>query len=118
MSAYVYRAFDAEDRLLYIGSSNNPASRMSDHEKHSPWWPFHTRMTLERHDTRAEARAAEALAIATEHPRWNVKDRSPDHPEGRMNNCYGRFSAPWLRADIETWRQWKRDRAAALGGVA
>lgn len=98
MTAQVYRAYDAAGRLLYIGSSVCVETRLRAHERnHSYWWPFHARITRETFATEAEARAAERLAIATEHPRWNVRHRSPDHPDGRMT-C--RRSAPWLRDEI------------------
>ena len=41
------------------------------------------RMETEDFDTREEAAEAEARAIATEHPRWDIVGCSPDQPDGQ-----------------------------------
>lgn len=108
MSAVVYRAFDAEDRLLYVGCTIDLEPRLRHHEDNSPWWPFQVRIETEGYVTRAEAAEAEAVAIATEHPRWNVKGRSPEHPDGPLNS---RFNAPHLQFEVNAWREWQKVRA-------
>ena len=40
MTGRVYRAYDAEGVLLYVGSSNHPPQRYEYHRQHSPWWLF------------------------------------------------------------------------------
>lgn len=82
MTAYVYRAFNAEGVLLYVGSSINVAARIRAHYLDTPWWFAAKRFTFDAYDTVEEARAAEKHAIATEFPRWNIDGRSPDHPDG------------------------------------
>ena len=83
MSAFVYRAFNAEGVLLYIGSTIGPAWRMKAHESHTRWWHVAARFDFEQFDTEAEAREAEIEAIRTEFPRWNIRHRADDHPDGR-----------------------------------
>jgi predicted GIY-YIG superfamily endonuclease len=68
----LYRYFDAEGRLLYVGISFSAVARASQHRSEKGWWPDVATMTVERHDTRAEALAAEAIAIRTEKPLHNV----------------------------------------------
>lgn len=114
MSAEVYRAFDDDGRLLYIGSSVCVDARMRYHEQHSPWWPFHADLERTAYPTLTEARVAEKAAIATEHPRWNVAHRSPDHPDGFISMTYGRRSAPWLADDYARLREFHR----WMGGAA
>lgn len=38
-TACVYRAYDAEGTLLYVGQSMNPKRRMGDHRS-KPWAPL------------------------------------------------------------------------------
>lgn len=68
----VYRLFDANGELLYVGCSLNPPARCEKHSKHKPWWHEVADRADEWHDTRAEAEAAEKLAIQTENPKYNV----------------------------------------------
>ncbi|GAB1331708.1 GIY-YIG nuclease family protein [Streptomyces sennicomposti] len=35
----VYRLFDAEETLLYVGMSVSPERRFEEHSKKKPWWP-------------------------------------------------------------------------------
>lgn len=71
-STTLYRFFDAQDRLLYIGIAGNPGRRFHQHAQEKPWWPQVTRSTMEHHPTREAALVAEKAAIQTEHPLWNV----------------------------------------------
>ena len=82
MTAYVYRAYNADGALLYVGCTVDPASRMRNHYLNTEWWFAAKRFTFEHFDTEADAKAAEVAAIQTEFPRWNVRDRSPFHPDG------------------------------------
>lgn len=102
MSAYVYRAYDARDRLLYVGCSVDVDARLRYHEQHASWWVFSVRIERQAFPTRDEALAAETVAIATEHPRWNVKDRSVDHPDGHMNSVQ---DGSWLAYERDVARR-------------
>jgi hypothetical protein len=67
----VYRAFDADGALLYIGSTGDLGARLYGHRCSSAWWPKHTALTFDEYPTLNAARAAEAEAIATEYPEHN-----------------------------------------------
>lgn len=72
---YVYRIFDKEGRLIYVGASANPEARLLAH-KHTSWWyPQVGRIKIKVYRTRTEATDAEKLAIRSEFPRWNVNLR-------------------------------------------
>lgn len=59
-------------RLLYVGSTNDPAHRFARHAAEQFWWSEVTeRDTSEVHDTEHQARAAEARAITRERPLYN-----------------------------------------------
>lgn len=68
----LYRAFDAEGTLLYVGISGSVVRRLAEHSKDKEWWSEVTDVKVEHFATRADAIAAEAVAISCESPRHNV----------------------------------------------
>jgi excisionase family DNA binding protein len=68
----VYRVFDAEGALLYVGISNKFGTRWEHHASMQPWWPLANKQTVEWHPDRDTAEAIEVAAIKTECPRFNV----------------------------------------------
>lgn len=69
----LYRFYDDNDRLLYIGISLHAAQRASEHRKLKPWWPDVHRMHVEHLDCdRREAERIEREAIIAEAPIHNV----------------------------------------------
>ena len=68
----LYRHFDANGELLYVGISLNAVSRLAQHRQTSPWFDEIARIEIEWHPTREDACDAEITAIHTEHPRYNV----------------------------------------------
>lgn len=79
MNPVVYRFFDSDDHLLYIGSTSMFMRRLIEHQYHATFFADIARVTLEHHETKRGAEAAERLAIATEMPLHNVqhKPRKP-----------------------------------------
>ena len=76
---YVYRIYDADDRLIYIGCARSVTTRLALHTAPSSRsrasWGIRRRMarhTVEEHPNRAAARAAESAAIRAEQPELNV----------------------------------------------
>jgi hypothetical protein len=69
----LYRHFSASGELLYVGISHSTLMRLRSHMRSSPWAHEITRIEIEKFLTNEAARAAETLAIQTEHPRCNVK---------------------------------------------
>lgn len=69
----LYRLFDADGRLLYIGIAKNPTVRWQQHarDKADTWWPDVANKKLEWFDARSEAEAAEVAAIRSEGPPYN-----------------------------------------------
>lgn len=68
----VYRAFDQNGDLLYVGMSSNLKLRLRAHKRKSDWWAFQAEITTTVYPTRQEALAAESEAIANESPAWNT----------------------------------------------
>lgn len=78
----LYRLFDAEERLLYVGVAFDPAERWKEHAKSKPWWCDVARKAVEWRESRTDALVAEADAIRTERPLYNVKDSNVSRSAG------------------------------------
>lgn len=71
----VYRLYDADNRLLYIGMSRDPKRRWAQHQaQRKPWWPDVVSRQVVWFPTRVIAEVVEREAIKEEHPLHNVKD--------------------------------------------
>jgi hypothetical protein len=66
----LYRHYDADERLLYVGISLHAVYRLSQHRA-SPWFDQIADIRVEKHETRQAALEAEAEAIRTEGPIYN-----------------------------------------------
>lgn len=66
----LYRFFDSEEHLLYIGVADEPLTRWSSHAKRE-WWPDVSAFEVIWHPTRKAAEAAERAAILAEKPLHN-----------------------------------------------
>ena len=69
----LYRHFDAEGTLLYVGVSLSAVHRLGQHKDHSHWFKTIARVEVERFETREQALQAERRAILAENPRHNLK---------------------------------------------
>jgi hypothetical protein len=66
----LYRHYDDEGKLLYVGISLSTVSRLIDH-KESPWFGRISHIKIERFPTRKAALIAEQIAITMEGPEYN-----------------------------------------------
>jgi hypothetical protein len=71
MSQTLYRFYNADGNLLYVGISNTWYQRFHQHERKSGWFSRVTHATFESYDTREAVEAAELVAIKTENPEFN-----------------------------------------------
>lgn len=112
----LYRAFNEEGDLLYVGISSNPKQRWIEHACSKQWWRSEVhRKTVEWFPTRLAAARAEALAVRSELPtrnlalpaedgsssyqliaRWEPQVRSPRRPRRSPDEPSGvrQFSLP------------------------
>jgi len=67
----LYRHFDKDGVLLYVGRSVNAATRLLGHKRQSGWYDDITTITIEKFDSLEEVIKAEKKAIATENPMYN-----------------------------------------------
>ena len=71
-AAAVYRFFTADRQLLYVGVTFDTSTRFRHHAKHKEWWPDVAFREVTWYEAREEAETAEAEAILSEAPRWNI----------------------------------------------
>lgn len=69
---YLYRHFDKDGNLLYVGISLCYIIRLSQHKSQSSWFPNIASSVIEKFNSRFEAEIAETNAIESEHPLCNV----------------------------------------------
>lgn len=69
----VYRLFNSDGVLLYVGVARKPPERMRFHQQFKKWWPEVSGTTEEWFDNRALALGAEAVAIREERPLYNIQ---------------------------------------------
>jgi excinuclease UvrABC nuclease subunit len=78
----VYRFYNADGELLWVGCTANLFSRLLSHRSGSP---FHTQIAsvqLEHFDSRTEARAAETAYIETLRPAYNIEHNGSVNKHG------------------------------------
>ena len=68
----LYRHFDVEGRLLYVGISLNAVARLAQHRETAHWFGQIARIEVEWHESRMLAEAAERKAIKAERPAHNL----------------------------------------------
>ena len=78
----LYRYFDDEGRLLYLGISGDYATRQGVHNSTSRWMPLAASSAINRYKTRGDVQKAEQEAVEAEHPLFNVQyNDTPDAKE-------------------------------------
>lgn len=83
--ATVYRYFDAERRLLYVGVTQQHLKRRVQHHIRSGWYRLVVDVSFERHPTRYLAVQAERRAIESESPIHNRQRYRAMIVEGQLD---------------------------------
>ena len=90
---YVYCAFDASDRLLYIGRAKNWGSRWAGHSAQRPdLFRLVSRLDVEYLSTDTAAAAREAWLIAERQPLWNRRAAMAPDPSFRCERCHTSYA--------------------------
>ncbi len=79
--AELYRHYDTDGNLLYVGVSHSTIVRLMGHKCTSAWFDQITTIKIERFDCREDALRAERKAIETESPLHNVKNSLREIPQ-------------------------------------
>lgn len=79
--AFVYRAYDQSDELIYVGSTNNVATRVGQHQAGTPWWRANVaRIEVDIHPDLPTARSVERGLIKKLSPPFNVTHSAINRP--------------------------------------
>jgi hypothetical protein len=73
----LYRFFDENNVLLYVGISINAYNRAKQHQADKEWWPDVVQIILEKHPDRSSVELREKEVIAAESPLYNVSFNKP-----------------------------------------
>lgn len=83
----IYRFYSSEGQLLYVGISDNPGHRFTQHEKTKTWWKEVSGISIEWAGTRQAALAIERRAIRVESPVYNIARHTPKPPKEEPQSC-------------------------------
>ena len=97
MDEVLYRFFNDQGQLLYVGISNNWQQRLKQHYKDSDFHYEASVITLERFATRAEVEAAERQAILSENPVYN-KQHNPNFEDATKHLTKIKY---WVYSDLQ-----------------
>lgn len=87
----LYRLYDSNNVLLYLGIARFPEARLRQHEDNQPWWHLVARTTVEWHENRTLARDTEVRATKEEKPLYDKEWRhSPYDPEAGYDDTADR----------------------------
>jgi len=75
-AAAVYRHFDADGLLLYVGVTNNPKRRLHEHKCRAVWADQIDQVSVKWYPDREIALARELEAISEENPIFNGGERA------------------------------------------
>lgn len=78
MSHHLYRHFDSNGELLYIGISLSAVQRLSQHKQTAHWFKDIAKVEIEHFSSPETAHAAEVEAIAIEKPKFNIAHQVED----------------------------------------
>lgn len=87
----LYRYFDSEGELLYLGITGNNLRRQSEHRRDSGWFDLVCSATFQHFDSRSEAEMAERMAITKERPIYNKTYNQPDHSQFNLMGYFGKL---------------------------
>lgn len=125
MSTVVYRIYDVNGVLLYVGCSISLGTRIAAHVAQKDWSAEIADVKVEQFQSVFEAQAAETRAILVEKPKYN---KALTTPIVRRPSSSGALKAgrprlgevrdkPWIAAGMSrrTWYRRYRRKAEARG---
>jgi predicted GIY-YIG superfamily endonuclease len=121
VSTTLYRFYDKDGALLYVGITSRGPNRWRDHEDSRAWWSTVAMSRVEQYPNRAEALAAERAAIRAERPIHNVVHATPrsERPtpvyrkHGQGSVIYNADRDRWAAVTPGSPRRWFRFRTEA-----
>lgn len=119
----VYRLYNTNGELLYVGISSRPEARWMQHLATKDWWRDVSRFSIEWHESRKLAADAELTAIADERPLHNIAGALWKGDLGtrgvKLRRTVGKTPNVPIRIDADLWEAFgdvvgKGKRSAAI----
>lgn len=88
---YLYRHFDGEGNLLYVGISIDPIKRLKDHSVAAHWFSKIKSVTIEEFESRNLVIDAEKNAIKNENPIYNIMRYKEKHLSKKQEKEQDKF---------------------------
>jgi hypothetical protein len=104
MPTELYRHYDEQDRLLYVGVALSAIHRLSQHRDHSTWFEKIKRVEIQTFETRKEALEAERQAITEERPKHNMIHKRPEKEEEQQKQRKTRKRQTPAAYIVAKWR--------------
>lgn len=102
----LYRLYDKDQDLLYVGISNNPQKRWTNHASLKTWWNLVVHKEVQWFTSREAAEKQEREAVERERPRFDATHRSGGNWRTTPRVSYADPRLPaieaYLREDVET----------------
>lgn len=96
----LYRYYDENDQLLYVGITKNQFQRFQAHAINTKWIQLVHKATFQHFTSRNDVKQAELKAITTEYPLFNIQGVPDDHL-GVDKTLLG-----WLDHIVEMSKHW------------
>jgi predicted GIY-YIG superfamily endonuclease len=104
----VYRAYTADDKLLYVGITDSVYARMAKHQTGSDWWALADYLLVEDYAERREALSRERQLIKQHQPPYNTVHKHPAlkakaKREAARPRCANKGACPYLVTEDSTY---------------
>jgi hypothetical protein len=96
----LYRHYDADGKLLYVGISLSAVIRLAAHKQTSEWFNRIVQIKIERFSNRRAALIAERTAILAENPEFNTLGMTKDD-ENAESDAVARFSVSAAASNLK-----------------
>jgi len=106
----LYRCFDKDKNLIYIGISASVLARLSQHSHQSHWFSELVYVKIEKFDSLCDAAYAEKNAIKNEHPQFNIVYNRPQKIKIQSKRSKRRQTA--IKHVEEFMRRWEKEHEA------
>lgn len=116
----LYRFYDPQGKLLYVGITNDPWRRWREHVREKPWYPQVKHQAVTWYDAERQARRAETRAIHDERPEFNIAgalkplDRVKFVRETAMMMAAFWVAIPVICSIAARWLPWLADVEAGV----
>lgn len=109
----LYRYFDVDGRLLYVGITSASTLRMLHHAHGSAWWTKVRSASFKHYRTRDQALAVERKAVVAEEPLYN-RAFTPQRSLARLTTRLHRVEPSLDPSDRVRWKRWVLARESVV----